>query len=382
MLYSTPLVALVFSPRALRVLNTKRRAPICELSFPLKILAVKMNRKRLAVVLTNQIFLYDMSNMKRLQIINTSPNPHGLCALSPSSDNDYLVYPLPQKESPQTYSPPAHRPPSSNALPPQTGEALVFDTTRLEAVNVIKAHQSSLGCLSINSDGTMLATASEKGTVIRVFSVPGGEKLFHFRRGSLPAQIFCMSFNATSTLLCVSSSSETVHIFKLVGQITGKDSAPSSPTTQKSPARPRTLSSSSRDRSTSPADEETQDPESEYFDDVESATSPTKNEPEGRSLMSMIRRTSQTVGLSIVQHAGGYLPNSVTEVFEPARDFAWVKVPRQNKSSSQNYGPVRCVVAMSSNHPQIMVVTNEGQFYVFGIDLESGGEGVLVHKNS
>jgi len=125
MLYSTPLVALVFSPRALRVLNTKRRTPICELSFPLKILAVKMNRKRLAVVLTNQIFLYDMSNMKRLHIIDTSPNPHGLCALSPSSENDYLVYPLPQKESPQTYSPPAHRPPSSNALPPQTGEALI-----------------------------------------------------------------------------------------------------------------------------------------------------------------------------------------------------------------------------------------------------------------
>jgi len=246
---------------------------------------------------------------------------------------------------------------------------------------VIKAHQSSLGCLSINSDGTMLATASEKGTVIRVFSVPGGERLFHFRRGSLPAQIFCMSFNATSTLLCVSSSSETVHIFKLVNQSTGRDSAPPSPTTQRSPAKTRRLSASSQDRSSSPVDDETQDPESEYFDDDENTTA-AKNEPEPRTFMSMIRRTSQTVGLSIVQRAGGYLPNSVTEVFEPARDFAWVKVPRHNRSSGQNYGPVRCVVAMSSNHPQIMVVTSEGRFYVFGLDLETGGEGVLVHQQS
>ena len=40
--------------------------------------------------------------------------------------------------------------------------------------------------------------------------------------------------------------------------------------------------------------------------------------------------------------------------------------------------PLRSVVAMSSNSPQIMVVTNEGHFYVFGIDLEKGGEGTLV----
>lgn len=33
---------------------------------------------------------------------------------------------------------------------------------------------------------------------------------------------------------------------------------------------------------------------------------------------------------------------------------------------------------MSSNSPQVMVVTNEGHFYVFGIDLERGGEGTLV----
>ena len=33
---------------------------------------------------------------------------------------------------------------------------------------------------------------------------------------------------------------------------------------------------------------------------------------------------------------------------------------------------------MSSNSPQVMVVTSEGHFYVYGIDLEKGGEGTLV----
>jgi autophagy-related protein 18 len=381
MLYSTSLVALVFSPRSIRVYNTRRRTTICELSFPSKVIAVKMSRKRLAVVLTNQIFLYDISNMTPIHTIDTSPNPHGLCALSPSSANNFLIYPQPQKESPPMYNQPAHKPPSTNPLPPPSGEALVFDTERLEALNVIKAHQSTLGCLSINTDGTLLATASEKGTIIRVFSLPSGERLFNFRRGSLPAQIFCMSFNTASTLLAVSSSTETVHIFSLIHQTPSRDSAPASPTTPKSPSKPRRLSSGSRDRSASPADDESHDQESEYLDD-DDATTPSKMEPENRSIMSMIRRTSQNVGLAIVQRAGDYLPPSVTEVFEPMRDFISVKVPRLKKSSSPNSGPVRSVVALSSNHPHLMVATSEGQFYVFAIDLEHGGEGVLLNRYS
>lgn len=51
--------------------------------------------------------------------------------------------------------------------------------------------------------------------MIRVFSVPGANKVYQFRRGSYPAKIYSMTFNLSSTLLCVSSDTETVHIFKL-----------------------------------------------------------------------------------------------------------------------------------------------------------------------
>ena len=38
---------------------------------------MKLNRKRLVVVLEDQIYVYDISNMKLLHTIETSPNPHG-----------------------------------------------------------------------------------------------------------------------------------------------------------------------------------------------------------------------------------------------------------------------------------------------------------------
>jgi autophagy-related protein 18 len=56
--------------------------------------------------------------------------------------------------------------------------------------------------------------------------------------------------------------------------------------------------------------------------------------------------------------------------------------PASRIISSGNGLPPRSVVAMSSSSPQVMVVTNEGEFYVFNIDMENGGEGVLVKQFS
>ena len=77
MLFSTSLVALILSPRRLQIKNTKRDSTICELTFPTTVLAIRLNRKRLVVVLEDQIYLYDIQTMKLLYTIETSPNPMG-----------------------------------------------------------------------------------------------------------------------------------------------------------------------------------------------------------------------------------------------------------------------------------------------------------------
>lgn len=238
----------------------------------------------------------------------------------------------------------------------------------MEAVNVIEAHNSPLSCIALNNDGTLLATASEKGTIIRVFSIPDAQKLYQFRRGSIPARIYSMSFNSTSTLLCVSSATETVHIFRLGTPNAGRSNSVSSLSN-----RP---SSSSRERSSSRASEETAD---DYEDSMAESSAP-ERKPLNPTFASMIRRTSQNVGKSFAATVGGYLPSAVAEIWEPARDFAWVKIPRSPSSSST--GPVRTVVALSNNGPQVMVVTSEGNYYVFNVDLEKGGEGTLFKQYS
>jgi autophagy-related protein 18 len=75
-------------------------------------------------------------------------------------------------------------------------------------------------------------------------------------------------------------------------------------------------------------------------------------------------------------------------MWEPLRDFAFIKIPKSNTSAvsriagSSPAGPLRSVVAMSSSSPQVMVVTSDGGFYVYNIDMENGGEGYLVKQFS
>lgn len=131
-----------------------------------------------------------------------------ICALSPSSEPCYLAYPspVPSPNSPFSASGSSHNSP---------GDVLIFDLLSLSVTNIIQAHKTPISSLSLNSNGSLLATASDKGTVIRVFSVPGAQKLYQFRRGTYNAKIYSIAFNAVSTLLAVSSDTETVHIFKL-----------------------------------------------------------------------------------------------------------------------------------------------------------------------
>ncbi|CAJ0748730.1 1889_t:CDS:2, partial [Entrophospora sp. SA101] len=165
-----------------------RQSTICELTFNTSILAVKLNRRRLIVVLEQTIFVYDISNMKLLHTIETSPNPNAICALSSSSnDNCYIAYPSPAPPPSSLFS--SH----GSQQPSPSGDVLIFDAVQQQVVNIVQAHKSPVSCVSINSEATLLATASDKGTVIRVFSIPNAQKLHQFRRGSYPARIHSIS---------------------------------------------------------------------------------------------------------------------------------------------------------------------------------------------
>jgi autophagy-related protein 18 len=310
--------------------------------------------------------------MTLLYTIGTSPNPNAICALSPSSQNCYIAYPMPKPREDTIDKRPSHSPPGPTYVAPTSGEVLIFDTLTLKPINLIGAHRAPLSSIALNNEGTLLATASETGTIIRVFSVPRGERLYQFRRGTYPSTIYSMSFNIASTMLCVSSTTDTVHIFRLgTPTPTASTSGPASPTT---PGGRWARSKSFDDGNDSPTTGTS--PGSEITELASASRLPTG------TFGSMIRRTSQMMGSTVVGVVGGYLPQVVTERWEPARDFASIKLPKSGMGLNASGAPLRSVVAMSSSSPHVMVVTSDGGFYVFAVDIENGGECELVKQYS
>ncbi|KAJ7984788.1 hypothetical protein DPEC_G00358410 [Dallia pectoralis] len=196
-LFSSSLVVVVSlsMPRRMNVYHFKRGTEICNYSYSNNILSVRLNRQRLVVCLEESIYIHNIKDMKLLKtLLNTPHNPSGLCALSVNHGNSYLAYPGSQT----------------------IGEIIIYDAINLSTVTMIPAHDSPLAALTFNASGTKLASASERGTVIRVFTVPEGQRLFEFRRGMKRyVRISSLSFSADAQFLCASSNTETVHIFKL-----------------------------------------------------------------------------------------------------------------------------------------------------------------------
>lgn len=169
-----------------------KKEHVAILEFPSPVRAVKLRRDKIVVVLDNRISIFNFTrNPQELHQIETAPNPRGLCVLCPNSNNSLLAYPG-----------------------PVTGHVNLVDLGDIHRHPVdIAAHEASLSCIALNLQGTRLATASEKGTLIRVYDTVSHDQILELRRGAAQANIYCINFNQDSSLLCVSSDHGTIHIF-------------------------------------------------------------------------------------------------------------------------------------------------------------------------
>ncbi|ONH66393.1 Autophagy-related protein 18 [Cyberlindnera fabianii] len=398
MLFSTSLVTVVGagtgkpsqSTRRLRILNTKKKATICELTFPTAVLSVKLNRKRLVVVLVDQIYVYDISCMKLLHTIETSPNELALCDLS-SSDDSILLYPAP---GPSVASPFDTLPPlpnaSSNATVTstssnittvsssgtrdakkgsETGTVVLFDALNIAPLNIIKAHKTELAVMALNSTGTLLATASNKGTIIRVFNTLSGTRVAEFRRGSYSAQIHSLTFDTGSNLLAAASETETIHIFKLDTTATASATSITATSTSPHAALPEdTITGSDNEY-----DYESDEREERILpraSSVSSSSDPISTNPSQKRQASITDKLLQN------------LPRNITSMLEPQRHFASVKLHHSSSTSSSSAsGSTKTRHTIGFNGKHVIIASTDGSVNVYEVPMK-GGECVLMKQYS
>ncbi|KAL6185481.1 hypothetical protein ACLB2K_041614 [Fragaria x ananassa] len=162
MLFCSSLLAIVgageepsLSPRRLCLFNKTTGTALRELNFLTSILAVRMNRKRLVVILQDKTYVYDINSLAILDTIDTVSNLKGLCAFSSGLDGCFLALPASISK----------------------GSVLLYNVMDLHLHCEIDAHRAPLAAIALSSNGIYIATASEQGTIIRVHLVSEATKV-------------------------------------------------------------------------------------------------------------------------------------------------------------------------------------------------------------
>ena len=180
-----------YPPNNLMIWDDFQVKCIAELEFKTPVTGVRLRKDIILVSIVDKAYKYNFADLKLLASYDTHLNPTGLMAMT-VGDNIVI------------------------AVPGNVKGSVIVDNHSSGVQHIITAHSNMLSALTLNTEGTLLATASERGTLIRVWDTVTGEKVYEFRRGLEVVSITTLAFDLDSTRLVVCSDKGTTHVFSLM----------------------------------------------------------------------------------------------------------------------------------------------------------------------
>lgn len=188
------------------------------------------------------------------------------------------------------------------------------------------------------------------GTVIRVFCVKNGQKVHEFRRGvKRCVQIASLNFSSCSNYLCVSSNTETVHIFKIDSKAVEEAERQNCVNNNGGVATNNSTNSSNNSSSTESSGDSV---------DMKASTSP---------------GSRWTMGY-FTKAVTSYLPSPVSDVLTQDRAFASVQLTQAGLRH-------QCVVTKMEKETKVLAACEDGFLYIYSFDTARGGECKLIRAH-
>lgn len=296
---------------------------IAELRSRNEVKGIVFRKDIIVMVCEYAIYAYTCDKLQVVLHISTNANPRGLCVLTPSVEPWILACPGQ----------------STGAVKVQIGK---------DKTHVFQAHQTGVAAMALTASGGLLATASENGTVVKVFQTADGQLLYRLRRSTRPALISSLAFRSDEKFLAVASSTSTVHIFKL---------------------DPSTAQPGEPDATASPALGPSPDPP--LLADAELRINPHIEQLTSHIQKAVTRVASKTAAETVADVVKGVIP----VYFKDLRSFAQFRIPDSDSNGqpavdvrSKQAKMVGPQVAFHAKEPKLLVLHFSGILYECGFN--------------
>ena len=177
--------------------DDSQRKSIGEIKLNHPILNIKVNSDYLFVITIDHVFVFytkTLTNKEKFETYNNNEN--GVFTLC--KNRRKTIFAFPNKELGYV-------------------NVIQFENEIEERKELkILTHVSQIACLTLSENGNFLSTASDNGTLIRIFKLDSEEMTHEFRRGTEKAKIYSLDFSPTNDFFCCTSDRGTLHIFNLI----------------------------------------------------------------------------------------------------------------------------------------------------------------------
>jgi hypothetical protein len=187
---------------------------LIELRLKEEVLNLEINNDLLYIITIEKIYIFNFSSLSIIQKIKTHINPSAAFSIN-TINKSFLLNNLVTNENNDLESISSYNKRNLIAYPDLTKGYIRVTNINSNSTILINSHNNIITRIKLNITGDLVATASEKGTVVRLFSTKCGTMLQQLRRGTENAIISSIIFSQDSKFLAVSSNKLTTHVFSL-----------------------------------------------------------------------------------------------------------------------------------------------------------------------
>ena len=167
--------------------DDQKKNVLGEISYNAKIRNIDLTKNHIVVMCDKKIYIYSFESLTLIKSIDITTDSD-LMSLG-LENSEYLVYPGDEDG---------------------TVNLIKLDE---DYCKTVKAHSSKIEHLHLSNDGKYFVTASEKGTVVRIYGVADMSLIKELRRGMDATTINDIRLCEDNSILLVSSVKGTVHLY-------------------------------------------------------------------------------------------------------------------------------------------------------------------------